>query len=189
MTGYLKATELGIGERNSYICKLEIPNKEIEGIYWDEVLRVQEESVGEDTILQLQAAFLTKDCKTLQGALGNYLLKTSSFYDGLNENYYHGLLLGLMAVLIKSHKPLSNRESGYGRYDIELVPKNSSTPGIIIELKAAKSAQENLQMLAEAALEQIEQKRYDTALFAEGVNDIYKYGIAFYKKNVEIVVK
>ena len=189
MTGYLKATELGIGERNSYICKLEIPNKEREGIYWDEVLRVQEESVGEDTILQLQAAFLTKDCKALQGALGNYLLKTTSFYDGLNENYYHGLLLGLMAVLIKSHKPLSNRESGYGRYDIELVPKNSSTPGIIIELKAAKSAQENLQMLAEAALEQIEQKRYDTALFAEGVNDIYKYGIAFYKKNVEIVVK
>lgn len=94
-----------------------------------------------------------------------------------------------MAVLIKSHKPLSNRESGYGRYDIELVPKSSSTPGIIIELKAAKSAQENLQVLAEDALEQIEQKRYDTALLAEGVTDIYKYGIAFYKKNVEIVVK
>ena len=189
MTGYLKATEMGLGERNSYICKLEIPNKEIEGIYWDEVLRVQEESVGEDTILQLQAAFLTKDCKALQGALSNYLLKTSSFYDGLKENYYHGLLLGLMAVLIQSHKPLSNRESGYGRYDIELVPKNFSTPGIIIELKAAKSAQENLQVLAEDALEQIEQKRYDTDLLAEGVTDIYKYGIAFYKKNVEIVVK
>ena len=50
MTGYLKATEVVLGERNSYICKLEIPNREIEGIYWDEVLRVQEESVGEDII-------------------------------------------------------------------------------------------------------------------------------------------
>lgn len=60
---------------------------------------------------------------------------------------------------------------------------------IALQLKVAKSAQENLQVLAEDALGQIEQKRYDTALLAEGVTDIYKYGIAFYKKNVEIVVK
>ena len=188
MTGYLKATEVVLGERNSYICKLEIPNREIEGIYWDEVLRVQEESVGEDIIIQLQKAFLAKDCDTLQQALSDYLLKTSSYYDGLSENYYHGLLLGLMAVLVTSHKPLSNRESGYGRYDIELMPKKSSAPGIIIELKSTKNAQENLKELAASALKQIEEKRYDTALLAKGVNDIYKYGIAFYKKNVEIAV-
>ena len=105
------------------------------------------------------------------------------------ERFYHGFVLGLLVELRDKYEVKSNRESGYGRYDIELVPKNSSTPGIIIELKAAKSAQENLQVLAEDALEQIEQKRYDTALLAEGVTDIYKYGIAFYKKNVEIVVK
>lgn len=189
MTGYLKATKVTLGERSSYTCQLEIPNKEIEGIYWDEVLRVQEESVGEDIIIRLQNAFLAKDSDTLQTTLSNYLLKTASYYDGLNENYYHGFLLGLMAVLVTSHKPLSNRESGYGRYDIELMPKNLSTPGIIIELKAARSAQENLHALAESALKQIEEKRYDTALLAKGVTKIDKYGIAFYKKDVEIVVK
>ena len=85
--------------------------------------------------------------------------------------------------------PLSNRESGEGRYDIELRPKNQSMPGIIIEIKAvAKGSEEKLQEIARMALEQIESKKYDTEMCMQGITKIYKYGIAFCGKKVELAV-
>ena len=95
-------------------------------------------------------------------------------------------MLGLCALL-GGFFVTSNRESGEGRYDIQLQPKTAAMPSIIIEIKAAKDAtEEMLKALAANALVQIESKKYDTELCKQSIKTIYKYGIAFSGKKAEI---
>ena len=187
MTGYLKATKLLPNPEGIYACNLEIPNKEIKTVYRREILSLLKEKAGENTIMQLQDALLSKNTKQIKATLSYFMLKSISCFDGLNENYYHGLVLGLVTILENTHRLLSNRESGNGRYDIQLEPKTADLPGIIIELKAAKNKSENLKSLAEKAYKQIIDKKYDTELLTHGSNIIYKYGIAFRSKEAEVV--
>ena len=82
----------------------------------------------------------------------------------------------------------SNRESGEGRFDIQLMPKNSSRPGVLIELKSKKDlSKEHLETLAQKALNQINEKRYDTEMITHGIAPIFKYGVAFSGKHVSFV--
>ena len=83
----------------------------------------------------------------------------------------------------------SNRESAEGRFDIQLMPRQRELPGILMELKSAKSMTEGLKELAQKALEQIESKKYDEDMKMQGVHEIYKYGVAFCGKDVEVVTK
>ena len=187
MTGYLKSTETKLNDEGVYVCKLSIPNKEIKSVYRKEIMSLLTDAVGEDVVHSLRQALLYKDIVELQKCLRQFLLHTISCYDGLQENYYHGLLLGMTVIFSNDYYPLSNRESGEGRFDIQLTPRDASLPGIIIEIKAARNASvEKLQELAKAALEQIEAKHYDAELQRQGIATIYKYGIAFSGKNVEI---
>ena len=97
-------------------------------------------------------------------------------------------MLGLCALLGGTFIS-SNKESGDGRYDIQLKPVNKNLPGILIELKAEKKCSgEQLKKLSEIALKQIIDKKYDTEMKSEGIKTIYKYGVAFSGKNVEITV-
>ena len=97
-------------------------------------------------------------------------------------------MLGLCALFGGSFIS-SNRESGDGRYDIQLKPTKKNLPGILIELKAEKNCtDEQLKKLSETALRQIIDKKYDTELTAAGIENIYKYGVAFSGKKVEIAV-
>lgn len=188
MTGYLKSTSTELDARGDYICRLSIPNKEIKTIYYNEILSLLTEDIGENTVMNLANALYDKDAAKIKEALNKFMLKTISYYDNLKENYYHGLMLGLLAIGESNYDIRSNRESGLGRYDIQLIPKKSALPGIIIEVKAAdKDAGVELSKLAQTALKQIDEKKYDTELCAQGVNDIIKYGVAFKGKNVEIV--
>ena len=188
MTGYLKSTSTELDARGDYICRLSIPNKEIKTIYYNEILSLLTEDIGENTVMNLDNALYDKDAAKIKEALNKFMLKTISYYDNLKENYYHGLMLGLLAIGESNYDIRSNRESGLGRYDIQLIPKKSALPGIIIEVKAAdKDAGVELSKLAQTALKQIDEKKYDTELCAQGVNDIIKYGVAFKGKNVEIV--
>lgn len=188
MTGYLKSTGTEFDARGDYICRLSIPNKEIKTIYYNEILSLLTEDIGENTVMNLANALYDKDAAKIKEALNKFMLKTISYYDNLKENYYHGLMLGLLAIGESNYDIRSNRESGLGRYDIQLIPKKSALPGIIIEVKAAdKDAGVELSKLAQTALKQIDEKKYDTELCAQGVNDIIKYGVAFQGKNVEIV--
>ena len=187
MTGYLKSTSTELDARGDYICRLSIPNKEIKTIY-NEILSLLTEDIGENTVMNLANALYDKDAAKIKEALNKFMLKTISYYDNLKENYYHGLMLGLLAIGESNYDIRSNRESGLGRYDIQIIPKKSALPGIIIEVKAAdKDASVELSKLAQTALKQIDEKKYDTELCAQGVNDIIKYGVAFKGKNVEIV--
>lgn len=189
LTGYLKAVKT-MKLEGMNICELAIPNKEVKTVYRREILSLLQESRSGDTINKLQLYLITKNSRQLQAALRKFLLEAVSFYDGLQENYYQGLLLGMTGMFTNDYYPLSNRESGEGRFDIQLTPKTQGMPGIIIEIKAAKDASaEQLKMLAEQALEQIEVKHYDTELRRQGIGTIYKYGIAFCGKKVEIATK
>lgn len=188
MTGYLKSTGTELDARGDYICRLSIPNKEIKTIYYNEILSLLTEDIGENTVMNLANALYDKDAAKIKEALNKFMLKTISYYDNLKENYYHGLMLGLLAIGESNYDIRSNRESGLGRYDIQLIPKKSALPGIIIEVKAAdKDAGVELSKLAQTALKQIDEKKYDTELCAQGVNDIIKYGVEFKGKTVEIV--
>ncbi len=112
--------------------------------------------------------------------------KSISFYDGGSEGFYHGLILGLIALMDNQYKIKSNRESGDGRYDISLFPKTSKYPSIIMEFKWGSNLNsDTLDKLAEDALHQITEKRYDLEMTEIGVSNILKLGIAsgFCSKN------
>lgn len=187
MTGYLKAVQT---KRINGVCfcELAIPNREIHTVYNNEIIALLSDNIDSGTINQLQQYLITKNASALQQTLRKFLLETISYYDTLKENYYQGLLLGMTGLFTDSYYIRSNRESGEGRYDIQLQPKTTAMPGIIIEIKAANDASaEKLKALAAAALEQIESKHYDTELMAHRTITVHKYGIAFCGKKVEIV--
>lgn len=186
MTGYLKAVQTRRINGVSF-CELAIPNKEIRTVYNNEIIALLADNIDNGIINQLQQYLITKNSSALQQTLRKFLLETVSYYDTLKENYYQGLLLGMTGLFTNAYYVSSNRESGEGRYDIQLQPRTAAMPGIIIEIKAAKDAtEEQLKALAANALTQIESKHYDTELMAHGITTIYKYGIAFSGKKVEI---
>ena len=186
MTGYLKAVQTRRINGVSF-CELAIPNKEIRTVYNNEIIALLADNIDNGIINQLQQYLITKNSSALQQTLRKFLLETVSYYDTLKENYYQGLLLGMTGLFTNTYYVSSNRESGEGRYDIQLQPKTAAMPGIIIEIKAAKDAtEEQLKALAANSLAQIESKKYDTELRKQSLKTIYKYGIAFSGKKVEI---
>ena len=110
-----------------------------------------------------------------------------SFYDSGTEIFYHGLMLGLLALLDTQYRIKSNRESGDGRYDISLIPREKGYPGIIMELKWKKNLTEReLAGLAVTALNQINEMRYDAEMREYGIQKILKFGVAFSGKKVKV---
>ena len=188
-TGYL--TRLGKAENGVY--KLIIPNQEVREVF---VLQIREwfnqivanNRASTDKINQ---GFLEGEAETIQQELTMFLGETIRVFDTKARNeekeiFYHGILLGILknysGWVVKS-----NRESGDGFADILLKPKNPDA-GIIVELKYARSLHD-LDQACERALEQIEDRRYDTELREDGRNDILAYGIAFCRKRCKVVVK
>ena len=114
------------------------------------------------------------------------MLESVSFYDTNNESFYHGMMLGLCAMLNNRYFVKSNKESGYGRFDIELMPKIKNIPGFIFELKRAKNEKDGLETLATKALQQIDIRKYDSQMQKEGIKEIIKIGIAFYGKKAVV---
>jgi hypothetical protein len=114
------------------------------------------------------------------------MLNSISVFDGTNESFYHGMMLGLCAVLSNQYRIKSNSESGYGRFDISLIPDKHSNPGFIFEFKHAKTNNQDLGALADEALTQIDEKKYDTEMKTLGVANIIKIGIAFRGKKAVV---
>ena len=130
------------------------------------------------------------DIDSLQKALEKFLLQTISFHDAADETFYHGLILGMCAVMDNSYRITSNREAGDGRFDIQMLPLNKRLPGILIELKAGKDRSETqLEDLANVALQQINDRAYSVDLQAMNVTSIIKIGIAFSGKRTRIAAE
>ena len=188
VTGYLKALKTTPSFSGDFMCEVSLPNREISLVYNKEILQRLEHLIPQSTAISIQEAIFSGDYVRLKAQLQMLLMQSVSSFDTAGENFYHGFVLGLCALMGGSFVT-SNRESGDGRYDIQLKPVCKGLPGILIELKAEKNCNdEKLKKLSETALQQINEKKYDTELITAGVKTIYKYGVAFSGKKVEVVV-
>ena len=187
VAGYLKAIRADASFSSDYMCEVALPNKEIAFVYNKEILQKMEPIIPRATAISIQEAIYSNNTAALKELLHRLLLHSASCHDTVGENFYHGLLLGLCAMLDNRYIITSNRESGEGRYDISLCPRDKKMPGILIELKAASNCSaEGLKKLADTALHQIKDRLYETEMTAIGVKAIFKYGVAFSGKHVEI---
>ncbi len=192
-TGYLtKIGEVKLPDSESYAYKLVIPNKEVREVF---VLQIQEwfkavVANENDTMKLLSRAILDKDEQQIARQLNIVMGRMISILDtkapdDMKENFYHGLLLGLLRGSNPGWLIKSNRESGDGFSDILIKPEDPDA-GIIIEVKYAKEIK-GLDAACDAAMAQIKDKRYDEALRDEDRCDILAYGIAFCRKRCRVV--
>mgnify|MGYP000528371383 FL=1 len=184
VAGYLKVANIYPQSDGNFMCDVAIPNKEITFVYEKEVLnRTNQNSLA----ISISQAIFSKDTQKLQALLEDFMVKSISSIDGANEGFYHGMMLGLCAILGNRYKIRSNRESGLGRFDIQLMPLTKGMPGFIFEFKHTKDEHTDLSALADSALQQIEAKKYDTELRDNGVNSIISIGIAFRGKSAVVM--
>ena len=181
-TGYLKkVSKEQIGVENHF--ELTIPNNEILYIYKRQIREWFNERVRETDMNSLYTAVLNQDTATFEDEIIEMLSETISYMDS-HENFYHGFLTGILRG-IKGYVTKSNRESGNGRGDLFLRPRDFRKPAIIIEIKIANTAKD-LNSKCDEALKQIESKNYKNELDDEGYTQIIKYGISFYRKMCKI---
>lgn len=183
VAGYLKVAAIYPQNDGNYMCDVAIPNKEILYVYEKEVLNRTNQN---NASISIHQAIFSKDTRKLQSLLEDFMLKSISTMDGANEAFYHGMMLGLCAVLGSQYKVRSNRESGLGRFDVELLPMMQGIPGFIFEFKHTKDINVDLDSLANNALRQIDDMKYDTELKDFGVKNIVKIGIAFRQKSAVV---
>ena len=180
-SGYLKvASPVEDG-----VCAVAIPNHEVAQVFAGDIRdKINRHlSVGTGDIA---AAMICRDMPALKSAIASFLLESVSYFDAAAEGFFHGLTLGFLAVLRKRFRVLSNVESGEGRFDIALKPLVEGFPAFIIEVKRADAATDDLKALAREAREQIDGRQYDATFRAEGIADVEKIGLAYFKNAVEI---
>ena len=189
VAGYLKTPKKELQGDGAWLCEVSIPNREIAAVYKSEILShlMQIGAMGRGTANKIAESLYAHDTKKLQDGIEEYMMKSISFYDAGAEGFYHGLVLGLVALMDNQYKIRSNRESGDGRYDISMLPRENKYPGMIMELKWGKDlSDEELDTLSAEALNQINENAYDTEMKEERIPDIIKFGIAFSGKILKI---
>ena len=200
-SGYLKVVsseELNLIRESDNEYELALTNREILFMFKKMILRWFSPAKNETN--EFIKALITGDIESMNEYMNDVALRTFSSFDSgkhtsekkAPENFFHGFVLGLMVDQSENYIITSNRESGFGRYDIMLEPKDKQTqkyPAIVIEFKVINPRKENsLEETVEAALKQIEEKNYDAELINRGVNkeNIHHYGFAFKSKEVLI---
>lgn len=187
VAGYLKTPKKELQADGSYLCEVSIPNREIAAVYKSEILShfLQTGAITRTTANKIAESLYANDYKKLQSAIEEYMDKSISFFDGGAEGFYHGLMLGLIALMDNQYKIKSNRESGDGRFDVSLIPREKRYPGIILELKwKEKLSDVELEKWSNESLKQIGELRYDSEMKEDGITEILKFGIAFSGKKV-----
>lgn len=182
-TGYLTVAEDIPTSYDRYL--LRIPNEEIKRVYGMEILNTIAEGMDRDTFDSLFDLLFTGQSEDFAYQLQKILLQFASTYDTANkESFYHGFMLGMAALFLgKEYTVESNRESGYGRFDIAIFPKDTSKAGVLMEFKAAEN-ESKLEDKADEALRQIEVRQYSTEFAKRRISNVWKYGIAFCGKQV-----
>ncbi len=192
-SGYLTASEVEYrGELRTPWYHLKITNLETRAMFnqmFIDWFGSVQESYG-----RLVQALIKGDIESMNAYMNRITLSTFSFFDVGGEyqepeRFYHGFVLGLMAEQTENYILRSNRESGFGRYDVMMIPKREELPGIIMEFKVRSSRKERtLEETVKAALTQIEENNYDEELLTLGVKKerILHYGFAFDGKEVLI---
>lgn len=198
-SGYLKVLSyesyLDIGDRFAPRYQLTLTNLEVK-LMFQRMIHEWFVSVQPDYNDFVSAMFLG-DVDAMNEYMNRVALQTFSYFDtgkrafgAEPERFYHGFVLGLLVDLQERYYLRSNRESGFGRYDVMLEPKNPKDVAVILEFKVRNKRREtSLEETAEAALKQIQERKYDVELKQKGIDDdqIREYGFAFEGKTVLIV--
>ena len=167
------------------VYSLRLPNKEIRKFFKNEFIDI---TFGASEFRKTMETLKNNKIEEFEKNLQNILLKSTSYMDGKNENFYHGLFLGMSFYLDNKYLLKSNREAGLGRYDVLIEPINKKERAFILEFKVTDS-EKNLEKFSKEALEQIINKKYNIELIKKGIKDITYIGIAFYKKQLRISYK
>ncbi len=191
-SGYLKVVHTtSFREPDAYLSEqiytLELTNYEVYRMFNGLIHLWFAQASG---LSEFTAAMLQGDPETMEEYLDDIMLATMSSFDGgmtpsdkVPESFYHGLVLGLLVEQKGRYEIRSNRESGYGRYDVMMIPREDDLPAVILEFKlfSSKRGEKSLEDTAANALKQIEEKKYDTELMDQGISAqrILKYGLAF----------
>lgn len=187
-TGYLTAIskKKTIGGQ---LCQLAIPNREIKDVYRYEILDNMRPNLAVSSLIIMMEHLVAGHIVPFSQLLERYISCLVSTYDTANkESFYHGFLLGMTALLVPEYIIESNRESGYGRFDLAIFPKDSTKAGVLMEFKAANS-ESQLERKAKEALRQITDKQYDMDFAKHGISTVWKYGIAFCGKKIHVVMQ
>ena len=191
-SGYLtKAKEqIEIDGTSEYtnIYNLKIPNKEIRKYFGNMFLNRFFGTELKTSILI--KALENRDIKKFEKTLGEIMVNMLSHFDldSEMEKIYQVFMIGLVGFLMGKYEIISNNESGYGRYDLAMIPIKSNEKAYLMEFKISKT-EKGMTLKAEEALKQIDEKKYDTRLKARGIKNILKIGIAFYGKKVKVFSK
>ena len=178
-TGYLTIAGIRrLGTERQYTLRL--PNLEMQALLSIEIVKRYQNGYSKSMLVRLMDWMFDGDVERLEDGLGSYLERVASTFDTAKgkEAFYHGFILGLTAVLVPDYEVRSNRESGYGRYDVAILPKTNGQPGVVMELKIAESEDE-LAAKAEEALAQIQTHDYANELKAREANPLRCFGMAF----------
>lgn len=187
-TGYLTATS----KKKTFggqLCQLRIPNREVKDVYRFEILDKMKARLPVSSLIVMLEDLVAGNVGSFSKTLKQYVQQLVSMYDAANkESFYHGFLLGMTALLVPEYTVESNRESGYGRFDLAIFPKDIRKAGVLMEFKAADSELQ-LEDKANEALRQIEEKQYAAAFEERSIATIWKYGVAFYGKHVCVAME
>ena len=167
------------------LYSLRLPNREIKELFKDEFIDI---SFGESQFIKTMESLKRNKLEDFEKNLQKILLNSTSYQDTKNEDFYHGLILGMTLYLDSQYYVTSNKESGLGRYDVTIEPKNKNNKGYILEFKVTKN-EEDLEKKAKQAIEQIISKKYDISLKERGIKDIIILGVAFCGKLVKVTYK
>ena len=190
LSGYLKPMDVKLID-GSLNCELKIPNNEVLIFYKNLIKKWFKESLTSQKYNVMLKALITRDVEVFGGFFKNFVLNNLSYFDVAGnepEKVYHAFVLGMIVSLEDEYEVKSNKESGYGRYDVMLIPKDKSKLGIIIEFKKIDDfMSKSIEKGVEEALNQIEENKYESELREKNINNILKLAIVFKGKKVEIV--
>ena len=191
-SGYLtkdeKQKEIDVTSEYTDVYNLRIPNKEIRKYFGNMFLnRFFGTEVKTNILIK---ALENGDIKKFEKTLGEIMINMLSHFDldKEMEKIYQVFMIGLVGFLMGKYEIISNDESGYGRYDLAMIPIKSNEKAYLMEFKISKT-KKGMEERAQKALKQIDEKKYDTKLKARGIKNILKIGVAFYGKEVKVVFK
>ena len=191
-SGYLtkaeKQREIDVTSDYTNVYNLKIPNREIRSYFGSLFLnRFFGTEVKTNILIK---ALENGDIRKFEKTLGEIMINMLSHFDldSEMEKIYQVFMIGLVGFLMGRYEIISNNESGYGRYDLAMIPVRSNEKAYLMEFKISKT-EKGMRAKAEEALKQIDKKKYDTRLKARGIKNILKIGIAFYGKSVKVVSK
>lgn len=195
LSGYLKVVEKYKDEEDEFfIYKLMIPNKEIRIMYKSIIKKWFSEGFVSGKFTKMLKCLVAGEIGLFEEYFSSYMMTSFSYFDVAGQNperVYHAFVLGMLVSLSNSHEVISNRESGLGRYDVCLIPKNGKCylkPGIIMEFKSIGiNSKMTLEKGMDNAIDQINKKLYDTELISRGIENIIKIALVF--KGKEVVIK